>query len=67
MSERTEDLVMVEVDRFIEKMLEKYYKSHLGDRVGEVENAENIYSEAGRRPAQVGEEIRSIDQRAISG
>ncbi len=67
MSERTEDLVFIEVDKFIEKMLEKYYKSHLGDRIGEVENGEKIYSEAGRRPAQVGEEIRSIDQRAIGG
>ena len=67
MSERTEDLVMVEVDRFIEKMLKKYYDSFLGDRIGEVEDGENIYSEEGRRPAQVSEEIRSIDQRAIGG
>ena len=67
MSERSEDLIMVEVDSYIEKMLEKYYKNHLGDRVGEVENGENIYSQEGRRTAQVGEEVRGIDQRTISG
>ena len=67
MNERTEDLVLVEVDRFIEKMIKKYYESHLGDRIGEVENGENIYGQEGRRPAQVGGEVRSIDQRTIGG
>ena len=67
MSERSEDLGMVAVDKFIQDLIEKYYKNHLGDRIGEVENGENIYSQAGRQPDQVGEEIGNIDQRVISG
>ena len=67
MSERTEDLVLVEVDSYIEKMLEKYYKSFLGDRIGEVGNGENIYSQEGRQTAGVGEEVRGIDQLAPGG
>ena len=55
-TERKEDLVTVEVDSYIEKMLEKYFKSFVGDR----ENGE-IYNQAGRQPAGVGEEVGSID------
>jgi len=56
--ERKEDLILVEVDSKIEKMIEKYYKAFLDDRVGEVENAEEIYSQEGRQPAGVGGEIQ---------
>ncbi len=65
-TERKEDLITVEADSYIEKLIEKYYRAKLGDRIGEVENGE-IYSQEGRRPAKVSEEIRSIDQRTISG
>ena len=67
MSERSEDLGMVAVEKFIQDLIKKYYENHLGDRIGEVENGENIYSQTGRQPDQVGEEVRSIDQRVISG
>ena len=64
MSERSEDLILVEVDSYIEKMLEKYYKSFLGDR--EAGNAENIYSQEGRQTAGVSGEVEGIDQRTVS-
>ncbi len=66
MSERSEDLILVEVDSYIEKMIEKYYKNHLGDRLGEVENGENIYSQEGRQTAGVSGEVEGIDQRTVS-
>ena len=56
-TERKEDLVQVESEAFIEKMLGKYFSSFVGDR----ENG-NLYSQAGRQPDQVSEEIGSIDQ-----
>ena len=55
-TERKEYLVLVERDRFIEKMIEKYYKAFLGDRlpfpgkgqeIGEVEDAEETNSKKG--------------------
>ena len=65
-TERKEDLITVEAESFIEKMLKKYYEGFLGDRIGEVENGE-IYSQAERRTDQVGEEVRSIDQLTLGG
>lgn len=61
-TERKEDIALVEVDSFIEKMITKYTKAFLGDRFGEVENGE-IYGQAGRQPAENSETLRSIDQR----
>jgi hypothetical protein len=55
-TERKEDLTLMEVDRRIEKMLEKYLEAFLGDRlpfpgtgqeVGEVEDAEETNSQTG--------------------
>lgn len=67
MTERSEMNNMANVEKFIQDLIEKYTKNHLGDRFGEVENGENIYSQEGRRPAGFGEEVRGIDQRAIGG
>ena len=67
MSERSEDLIFVEVDSYIERMIEKYYKNHLGDRIGEVEDAENIYSQEGRRAEQVSGEVGNLDQLIAGG
>ena len=58
--ERKEDLVLVEVESYIEKMIEKYYNAFLGDR-GVVGNGE-IYDQTGRQPGRAGEEVGSIDQ-----
>ncbi len=66
-TERKEDLILVEVDRKFEKMIEKYYKAFLGDRLGEVGNAENIYGQEGRRAEQVSGEVESLDQLTPSG
>ncbi len=66
-TERKEDLIFVEAESFTDKLIEKYYKSFLGDRLGEVENGENIYSQEGRQTERPGEEIRSIDQYPVSG
>ncbi|MCK5430541.1 MAG: hypothetical protein KAI94_13765 [Anaerolineales bacterium] len=65
-TERKEAQITVESESYIYKMLEKYYKSFLGNRLGEVENGE-IYSQAERRTDQVGEEVRSIDQLTLGG
>ena len=48
--ERREDIIQVAVDSLIEKMITKYYKAHLGDRLQEGTNGE-IYDEEGRQPA----------------
>lgn len=60
-TERKEDLAQVEVDSFIVKLLEKYYKAFLGDRIGEVENG-NVYDQGRGQPAQVSGEVGSLDQ-----
>ena len=65
--ERKEDLILMEIDRRIEKLLKKYHDAFIGDRIGEVEDAENIYSQEGRQTAGVGEEVRGIDQLAPGG
>lgn len=67
MTERSEMNSMAGVDKFILDLIKKYTKNHLGDRFGEVENGENIYGQEGRQPAGIGEEVRSIDQRALGG
>ena len=58
-TERKEDLAQVEVDSFIEKMIEKYARAFLGDRIGEVENG-NVYDEERGHPAQVSGEVGSL-------
>ena len=60
-TERKEDLVQVEVESYIEKMLEKYFSSFVGDRDG------NIHGQAERYPGPDSEEIRNIDQFAAGG
>jgi hypothetical protein len=66
MSERTEDLIMVGVDKRVKELLEKYYKNHLGDRIGEVEDG-NIYSQGKRNGIGNSEEIGNIVQQPPIG
>jgi len=54
------DLLMVEVESFIEKMIIEYSKAHLGDRFGEVGDGE-VYDQEGRQPSGIGEEMGSND------
>ncbi len=65
--ERKEDLLLMEIDRRIVKLLEKYHNAFIGDRIGEVGNAENIYGQEGRRAEQVSGEVESLDQLTPSG
>ena len=60
-TERKEDLVQVESEAFIEKMLEKYFSSFVGDRDG------NIYDQEGRQPAANSEEERDQLRLATGG
>lgn len=66
-TERKDDQIFVEAESFTDKLFEKYYKAFLGDRLGEVENGENIYDEAGRRAGQVSGEVESLDQLIAGG
>ena len=61
-TERKEQLADLGAESFIEMMIEKYAKAFLGDRFEEVENAENIYGQEGRQPAQIGGEVQGVDQ-----
>jgi len=54
------DLLMVEVESFIEKMIIEYAKAHLGDRIGEVGDGE-LYDQEGRQPGGIGEEMGSVN------
>ena len=63
-TERKEDIALVEVDSFIEKMIAKYTKAFLGDRFGEVANG-NLHDQSGRQPFGPGEEVGNLDQRDI--
>ena len=65
--ERKEDLILMEIDRRIEKLLKKYHDAFIGDRIGEVEDAENIYSQEGRRAEQVSGEVGNLDQLIAGG
>jgi hypothetical protein len=49
-TERKEDIADIEIDSWIEKMLEKYTRAFLGDRFEEVADGENLYDETGRQP-----------------
>ena len=46
MNERDLDLIQVEVEGYVEKLLEEYTRMWVGDRDGE-----NLYGETGRQPA----------------
>jgi hypothetical protein len=58
--ERDIDLIMVEVESFIERMIEEYTRAHLGERFGEVENGK-IQRQVGRQPAGYSEEVRGTN------
>jgi hypothetical protein len=58
-TERKEDIIWVEAESYIEKLLEKYLRAKLGDRIGEVENGE-LYSQTGRDGTTDSEEIGNI-------
>ena len=60
-TERKEDLVTVEADSYIEKLLEKYFRAFVGDRDG------NIYSQEERPIGTDSGEARGIDQFAAGG
>ena len=62
--ERDIDLIMVEVESFIERMIEEYARAHLGPRFGEVANG-NLYDEEGRQPYGNSGEIQRIDSSNI--
>lgn len=61
-TERKEDLVQVEVESYIEGLLEKYFRSFVGDR----DNGE-LHGQAERRTDTDSGEVRSIDQLAPGG
>ncbi len=65
-TERKEDLIFVEAESFTEKLLEKYFMSFVGDRLGEVENGE-LYSQTGRDGTTDSEEIGNIVRLPPSG
>ena len=56
MNERDLDLIQVEVEGYVEKLLEEYTRMWVGDR----ENGENLYGETGRQP--VGDSEGERDQ-----
>ena len=58
--ERDIDLIMVEVESYIERMIEEYARAHLGPRFGEVANG-NLYGQEGRQPSGYSEEVQRID------
>jgi hypothetical protein len=55
-NERGLDILQVEVEEYIRKILEEYTKMWVGDRDGDV------YSQAGRRPVEVGGEVQRISE-----
>jgi hypothetical protein len=58
--ERDIDLIMVEAEDFIKKMIEEYTRAHLGPRFGEVANG-NLYDQEGRQPSGYSEEVQRLD------
>ncbi len=66
MTERKEDLIFVEAESFTDKLIEKYFKSFVGDRLGEVENGE-LYSQTGRDGTKDSAEIGNIVRLPPSG
>jgi len=53
MNERELDLMQVEVEGFLKKLLEEYTLNWIGDR----RDDGDIYGEAGRQPGGIGEEM----------
>lgn len=60
-NERVLDLLMVEVEGLVEKLLAEYTRMWVGDRDG------NIYGQEGRQPDRPGEEVRGIGQFPAGG
>jgi hypothetical protein len=65
MNERDLDLIQVEVEGYLEKLLAEYVSMWVGDRenensVGGIQNGENLYGETGRQP--VGDSEGERDQ-----
>jgi hypothetical protein len=56
-TERDIDLMQVELDAFIEKLMEEYMRAYLGERY-----AEDIYSQEGRGPVEGGSPVGNIPQ-----
>jgi hypothetical protein len=68
------DIMQVELDRRIEKLLEKFVRGHLGERMNNVPIANNqlgasgrndgeeIYSSTGRHPDQYSGAVRANEQ-----
>ena len=65
-TERKVNQIIDGAEFFTDKLIEKYYKTFLGDRLEEGENGE-LYSQEGRQVTGPGEEVRSIDQYAPGG
>jgi len=61
MNERELDLMQVEVEGFLKKLLEEYTLNWIGDR----RDDGDIYGEAGRQPGGIGEEMGGNDIRDI--
>ncbi len=66
-TERKEDIAQVDIDSWIEKMLEKYTRAFLGDRFEEVADGENLYDEEGRQPVADSEGQRDQLRLAAGG
>ena len=61
MNERELDLMQVEVEGFLKKLLEEYTANWVGDR----RDDGDIYGKAGRQLSGVGEEMGGDDNRDI--
>ncbi len=71
------DIMQVEVDRQIEKLLEKFVRGHLGERMNDAQitnnqlnvdgraNGTEIHVETGRQPVRPGEEVQYDQRRNI--
>jgi hypothetical protein len=60
-NERGLDILMVEVESAIEKLLAEYTRMWVGDRDG------NLYVEEGRQPIPNSEEVQPVEQAIIGG
>jgi hypothetical protein len=56
LNERDTDILQVEVEEFLKRLLEEYTNFWVGDRDGDV------YSQEGRRAVQTGGEVRGISE-----
>jgi len=70
LSERDLDLIQVELDNYLMKIVEEYYRGWLGDRAGlpvEVEEDGNeIYGQEGRQVIPDSGQVRGNDQGYIT-